>query len=102
MLALFRAFLNTWAARAFFVVLVAAFALWGIGDVIRNTGHDNALATVGDRRIEAPEFQDTFRRELAQVTRMMGGKEPTPAIRKTVAGQSLDRMIIQAAIAEEV
>lgn len=103
MLRLFRSFLNTWAARAFFFVLVASFALWGIGDVIRNNGHDTALATVGDRRIEPQEFQDTFRRELAQVTRMMGGKtEPTPAVRRTVAEQSLDRMIVQAAIAEEV
>ncbi len=68
----FRAFLSTWAARAFFVVLVAAFALWGIADVVRNVGHDTALATVGDRKIEPPEFQEAFRRDLAQVTRMMG------------------------------
>ena len=102
MLRFFRAFLNTWAARAFFVVLVAAFGLWGIGDVIRNVGHDNSLASIGDRKIEVPEFQDAFRRDLAQVTRMMGGKEATPAIRRTVAEQSLDRMVVQAAIAQEI
>lgn len=103
MLRFFRAFLNTWAARAFFVVLVAAFGLWGIGDVIRNVGHDTSLATIGSRKIEVPEFQDAFRRDLAQVTRMMGGKsEPTPAIRRSVAEQSLDRMVIQAAIADEI
>lgn len=103
MLRFFRAFLNTWAARAFFVVLVAAFGLWGIGDVIRNVGHDTSLATIGNRKIEVPEFQDAFRRDLAQVTRMMGGKaEPTPAIRRTVAEQSLDRLVTQAAIGEEI
>jgi peptidyl-prolyl cis-trans isomerase D len=103
MLALFRAFLSTWAARAFFVVLVAAFALWGIADVIRNVGHDTALATVGGRPIEVPEFQDAFRRQLAQVTRMLGTRtEPTPEIRRTVAAQTLDRLIVQSAIAEEV
>ncbi|GAC1345794.1 MAG: SurA N-terminal domain-containing protein [Acetobacteraceae bacterium] len=103
MLALFRAFLSTWAARAFFIVLVGAFALWGVADVIRNLGRDDALAIVGDRKIQLPEFQDAFRRQLAQVSRMLGGRtEPTPAIRKAVAEQVLDRMVIQAAIAEEV
>ena len=103
MLSAFRAFLSTWVARAFFVVLVAAFALWGVADVVRNIGHDNALATVGGRRIEVPEFQDAFRRQLAQVTRMLGTQgEPTPEIRRAVAGQALDRLIVQNAIAEEV
>jgi peptidyl-prolyl cis-trans isomerase D len=103
MLSAFRNFANTWAARAFFVVLVAAFALWGVADVLRNVGHDTALATIGDRRIEGPEFQDAFRRQLAQVSRMLGNRtEPTPEMRRAIAGQTLDRMIVQAAIAEEV
>ena len=103
MLSAFRAFLNTWVARVFFFVLVASFALWGIGDVVRNAGHETALATIGDRKIEPAEFQETFRRELAQVNRMMGNKsEPTSEVRKAVAEQSLSRMITQAAIADEV
>ena len=102
MLSMFRAFLNTWIARVFFVVLVASFGLWGIGDVVRNMGHDSSLATVGDRHIEGPEFQDAYRRNLAQVTRMMGGTEPTPDVRKAVANEALERLIVQAAIANEV
>ncbi len=103
MMSLFRAFLNTWAARAFFVVLVASFGLWGIADVLRNGGSGTALATIGDRRIEPGEFQDAFRRNLAQVTRMMGGTaEPPPEVRRTVAAETLDRLVVQAAIAEEV
>lgn len=103
MLSLFRRFLNTWAARAFFLVLIASFGLWGIADVVRNAGQDNALATVGDRKIEAPEFQEAMRTQLAQVSRMLGGKtEPTPAIRQAVAGQVLDRLVVQAAIQNEV
>ncbi len=103
MLSFFRALLDTWVARVFFVVLIAAFGLWGIGDVIRNVGHDSALATVGSRKIEPPEFQDAFRRGMAEVTRMMGNKgEATLAVRKTVAEQTLDRLVIQSAIADEV
>ena len=103
MMSFFRAFLNTWAARAFFVVLVAAFGLWGIADVVRNYGQNTALATVGTRKIEPQEFQDAFRRNLAQVTRMMGnGAEAPPDVRRAVAGESLERLIVQAAIADEV
>ena len=103
MLSLFRCFLSTWAARAFFLVLIASFGLWGIADVVRNVGQDNAIATVGSRKIEAPEFQEAMRTQLAQVSRMLGGKtEPTPAIRQAVAGQVLDRLVVQAAIQNEV
>ena len=103
MLSLFRRFLSTWAARAFFLVLIASFGLWGFADVVRNVGRDSAVATVGDRKIEAPEFQEAMRTQLAQVSRMLGGKtEPTPAIRQAVAGQVLDRLVVQAAIQNEV
>lgn len=103
MLAQFRRFLNTRAARLFFVVLIIPFVMWGVADVARNIGQDTALAKVGDRKIELPEFQEAFRRQVAEVTRMMGGKiDPTPAIRRGIAGQTLERLVIQAAIADEV
>lgn len=102
MMSFFRAFLNTWAARAFFIVLVAAFGLWGVADVARNFGQSTSLATVGNRKIEPQEFQDAFRRNLAQVTRMMGGSEPPPDVRRAVASESLERLIVQAAIGDEV
>ena len=103
MLSLFRRFLSTWAARAFFLVLIASFGLWGIADVVRNVGRSDAVATVGDHKIQAPEFQEAMRTQLAQVSRMLGGKtEPTPAIRQAVAGQVLDRLVVQAAIQNKV
>ena len=103
MLSQFRKFLNTRAARLFFIVLIIPFVMWGVADVARNAGSDTALATVGDRKIEAPEFQEAFRQQVAQVSRMLGGRtEPTPAMRRGIAGQTLERLIVQAAIAEEV
>ncbi len=103
MLALLRRFLNTWAARAFFIVLIASFGLWGISGTITDLSRDNALATVGDRKIGPAEFQEPFRKQLAEVSRMLGGRtEPTPAIRRAVAAQVLDRLIVQNAIAVEV
>ena len=102
MLALFRRFLNTWAARLFFLVLVGSFAMWGIADVFRNGGNDSSVATVDGRRIEPPEFQEAYQRALARVTRMFGGRmDSTPQIKRAVAEQTLDRLITQAAVQQQ-
>ena len=88
--------------RLLFVVLVISFGVWGVGDVIRMVGHDTWAARVGDRTIEAPELQEAYQRQLAQVTRMMRGQaEPTPEVKHTVLNQALDRMILEAAVARE-
>lgn len=103
MLGQFRKFLGTRAARVFFFVLIIPFLMWGVADVARNMGQETALATVGSRRVEPPEFQEAFRQQVSQVSRMLGGRtEPTPAMRRAIAAQTLDRLIVQAAIADEV
>ena len=63
MLAVFRSFLNTWAAKAFFLLLVASFALWGVADVFQ-PGTNQTVATVGERTVELAELQDAYRRQL--------------------------------------
>ncbi len=104
MLAIFRRYLNTWAARLFFLVLVASFGLWGVADVIRNLGAgDGSVATVAGRKIEMPELQEVYRRQLAQVTRMFGTDvQPTPQIKRAVAEQSLAQLVTQAALDAKV
>src|ERR1700712_2800149 len=107
MLAFFRRFLNTWAARVFFVILIASFGLWGVADVVRNyfSGADDgtSVATVGGRKIDVAELQDASRRLLAQLIRQNGGTlSPTPEIRRSVAEQALQQLIVQAAFAVEV
>jgi peptidyl-prolyl cis-trans isomerase D len=99
MLTLFRRFLDTWAAKLFFFVLVGAFGLWGVADVVRNLGTDGAMVVVGSRKIQLDEVQDAYRRQLAQVARMFGAdSQPTPDIKKAVAAQALERLITTAAL----
>ena len=102
MITTFRRSLGTWAVRLLFLVLVAAFAVWGVGDVFRMMGHDTWVARIGSRTFEAPEVQAAYQRQMAQVTRMMQGQaEPTPEIRRSVLNQTLDRLVTQAAILQE-
>ena len=106
MLAALRRFLTTWPAKLFFVVLVASFGLWGVADVARNLlgGDDgSSVATVGGRKIDVAELQDAARRQLSQLIRQNGGKlSPTPEIRRGVAEQALQQLVIQAAFAGAV
>ncbi|MCC6718037.1 MAG: SurA N-terminal domain-containing protein [Acetobacteraceae bacterium] len=103
MISIFRAFLGTWAAKAFFLLLIGGFVLWGVGDVFTRRSIDTAVATVGDRRIEMDEVGEAYRRQLSSVTRMLGGQaEPTMEIKRSVAAQALERLITQVALAEAV
>jgi peptidyl-prolyl cis-trans isomerase D len=102
MISLFRSYLNTWVVRGLFLVLVAAFALWGVGDVIRNFGTDTWAAKVGDRTIEPPDLQEAFRGALAQYSRSQPGAEPSPAVSQQIAMRALDDLIMRAAVDLEV
>ena len=105
MLAILRRGLNTWIARLFFMLLVASFAAWGVGDVVRNIGggDPSTVATVGSRKVAMPEAQFMYRRQLSQVVQMFGGKiEPTPEIKRAVAAQSVERLVNDAALDEFV
>ena len=103
MISTFRAYLGTWAVRGFFIILVASFALWGVGDVLKLAGSSSWIAKVGHRAIEPAELDQSYRREMAQMGRMLpAGQDPTVEIKRAVARQALDRLIGQTAIAEEV
>jgi len=103
MISTFRHFLGTWPARVFFLLLVGVFVIWGVGDVIRNAGVDTSVATVAGHKIELPEASEAYRRQLAQVTRMLGTSiEPTPEIRRSVAAQSLEALITRTAVSAAV
>jgi peptidyl-prolyl cis-trans isomerase D len=98
MLSVFRRSLNTWPARVLFGLLVLAFGLWGVADVVRNFGRDTSIASVAGQQIQAPELQEEYRRELAQAQRMLGNSDPSPEIRRAVAMQSVEHLVTQMAL----
>jgi peptidyl-prolyl cis-trans isomerase D len=104
MLAVIRKFLDTKWAKVFFVLLIVPFVLWGIAGVATNSGSGSTdVAKVGDQAIDATAFQTAYRQLLTQVTRQMNiTGDPAPTVKRGVAGQALERLIIQAAIANEV
>lgn len=97
MLAIFRRYLNKWPARVFFMLLAGAFALWGVSGKM-DLGGNRAPVMVGSRSIQLPEVQEAYRRELSQTARMLGNAETTPEIRRMVLGQTVERLVTQAAL----
>ncbi len=106
MIGLMRRFLNTWVARVFFLILVVAFGVWGIGDMLRTLLHgrasNTAVATLDGQSIEGAAFQDQFQRALGRVQKALGGQEASPQIRREIASRTLDQMIAQVVLAHEV
>ncbi|MBV9758914.1 MAG: peptidyl-prolyl cis-trans isomerase [Alphaproteobacteria bacterium] len=104
MLSAFRSTLNTWPVRMFFLLLVVAFAVWGVGDMVRVWfAGDNYAAKVAGYRIEWPQLQQAYQRAMAQLTRSLGGRtEPTPAMRQMVADQAIQQLVAQTAVSAEV
>jgi peptidyl-prolyl cis-trans isomerase D len=63
-----------WTTVALFGLLIASFALWGIGDIFRGGAHGTAVMQVGDAEISQNEFARTFQREFSRVRQRLGGE----------------------------
>lgn len=94
MITAFRRLAGTWFAKGLFLLLVLSFAVWGIEDVVRNLGRDNAVARVGGEAIELTEAQDAARRETQRLQRQLGPRfEANEAFRQAVARQAVENLI---------
>ncbi len=103
MLSAFRGLTNTWPARVFFLLLAAAFALWGVANKNPFGADQNALATVAGRSIEMPQAEQAYRKQLEQLQRAMGPQaQIPPALRRTAAIQTVEQLVSQAAMQARV
>jgi peptidyl-prolyl cis-trans isomerase D len=104
MLSTLRHFSGTWPARIFFLILGASFASWGIADVVRNLGAGSgAIATVGGHDITPAQFQQEFQLGWRRVVeRFPDPSQIPPEMRHSVAQQTLDKLVTQQALADEV
>ena len=57
-----------------FSLLIASFALWGVGDIFRDTGRGQAVVKVGDQEVGQAEFERSFQREFNRVRQQIGGQ----------------------------
>lgn len=103
MITAFRRYLETWPVRLFFGLMVIAFVVWGVGDVVRRIGTATWIAKVGGQEITPGQFNEIFERDLALAEqRLPEGRNVTAALRQRVAHAALDQEIAQAALSAEL
>ncbi len=71
MLKSMRGAAGSWIAKIFIGLLVASFAVWGIGDIFISR-NDGAIATVGDREIDVARFNLALRNQISGLERQVG------------------------------
>lgn len=79
-------------------LLIVAFAVWGIGDVVRRSSQ-GALATVGSTEITQDEFRQAYQDEVQSVARRLGRRlTPEQAKILGIETRALARLIGFAAV----
>ncbi|MCZ6743337.1 MAG: SurA N-terminal domain-containing protein, partial [Alphaproteobacteria bacterium] len=73
MLQVLRKQAGSWVAKILLGLLILSFAVWGIGDIFFGE-RDPVVAKVGGVKITSSELNREFRRELARVSPMFGGR----------------------------
>lgn len=79
-------------------IITVPFALWGIDSYIRYAREDNAVATVGDYKITAAEFQQALREQQDRLRPQLGGIEPSllesPELKRATLDELIDRHLL--------
>lgn len=89
-----------------FGLLIASFAVWGIGDIFRGGGRVRAVAEVGDRKITDQEFSRTLSRELNRLSNRLGQRIDMEQARALglpdqVLGQMISRVLFELKAADQ-
>ena len=58
--------------KIFAALLIVSFGAWGVGDMISGGGLPTDVADVGNSKITANEFQESFQNRLNQLRRSFG------------------------------
>ena len=80
--------------KIFAALLIVSFGAWGIGDMISGGGLPTDVADVGNSKITANEFQESFQNRLNQLRRSFGQQLDSQQARQLgIADVTLERLI---------
>ena len=94
MLEFMRSKAASWVARVLAVFLIASFAVWGIGDVVRGPRASADVAEVGHLQISGRELSEEFRRTLNDLRTRLGADIDNQTARGMgILDQTLDSLV---------
>jgi len=93
---------KSWVAKGLILLLIASFAVWGIGDVFSTRG-DSTVASAGDRTVTVDQFADALQRQRGQLSQQAGRAIGYSDMRALgIDRRILDRLIRDAAFGAEL
>lgn len=94
MLQFIRGTVGSWVVKILFLLLIASFAVWGIGDIFRSDGAGATVAKVGGTKVTSMELDQEFRQQISRLRPLLGGQfDVEQAIAMGLADQSLQTII---------
>ncbi len=72
MLAIMRRGAQSWVAKGLFIILLASFAVWGIGPIFQGAGRLQTAAEAGNVKISAAEADVAFKQQIRQFEQQYG------------------------------
>lgn len=102
MLDVLRRGASTWVSKVLLGLLIVSFGIWGIADVFRGFGSNTAYK-VGSTEIGVAELDQTYARELQQMSRRLARPfNKTEALKTGVSQQILAKAVTDTTIGEVV
>lgn len=103
MLQSIRSKATSWVIKILFVILIASFAIWGVGDIFRGPGQQATVATVGDTTITVAELNSEFRSQIERLRPLFGGQlDVDKAKQFGLLDRSLDMLVGEALLQQEI
>jgi peptidyl-prolyl cis-trans isomerase D len=103
MLQSIRSTATSWVIKILFVLLIASFAVWGIGDIFRGPGQQAVVAQVGETTISVAELNAEFRTQLDRLRPVFGGQLDAEKARQLgLLDRSLDMLVGEALLQQEI
>lgn len=94
MLAAMRRQATGWVVKAFLVLLIVSFAVWGIGDVLRTPTGSDEIARVGGEPIPTAEVVRETERTFRRLREQFGQDvERSPAVMENLLRQALAQAV---------
>ncbi|WP_162906519.1 peptidyl-prolyl cis-trans isomerase [Algihabitans albus] len=80
-----------------FGLLIASFAIWGVGDIFRGGGHSQTVATVGEQEISEAAFRSNLAQDYSLLRQRIGQQvDPEMARAIGLPQQALNRLVVEA------
>ncbi len=103
MLQFIRSKAGSLIVKILFVLLIACFGLWGVGDFIRQLPNDTAVITVGSTKIKPPEIQAGIARGIDAMKPYFGGNiDRSQARQLGIVDRAVNELIDQSLIDQEI